>query len=217
MRETLVKICGNTNATDVKIAIDSGADFIGFIFAKSKRQISIQTAQNIVSEHPNFKNFVGVFAGQPKQFVEKVARAIRLQWLQFHGEETSLYCQYFMKLNYRVIKTFHIKNELSMRRIDEYDVSAYLFDTYSKGSRGGTGKSFDWSITLNKPYVHTHLFLAGGLNIYNVREAVQRLNPFAIDVASGVEKSPGEKDPRLIEEFIRLAKGDHLTKLSTTT
>ena len=94
-----------------------------------------------------------------------------------------------------------------MKRLDEYNVSAFLFDTYSKTEKGGSGKPFDWTLIQDKPYVHDRLFLAGGLTVHNVRQAIHLIRPYAIDVASGVEKSPGIKDPKLLEEFISIAKG----------
>jgi phosphoribosylanthranilate isomerase len=205
-RMTKVKICGNTNAEDAKLAADLGADFLGFIFAESKRKINIVTAREIKEVLPDFKDFVGVFFNQSKKEVETIAGELSLPWLQFHGDETALYCESFMKSGYKVIKTFRIKDAMSLKRLDEYNVTAFLFDTYSKEESGGTGKPFDWNLIENRPYVHDKLFLAGGLNVQNVAEAIKRVQPFAVDVASGVEKMPGKKDPALLEQFIRLAK-----------
>ncbi len=204
---TKVKICGNTNTNDVNLAIQLGADFIGFIFVKSKRQVTVESVKSIIRSVPPFSNYVGVFVNQPKAEVEKIAAAAKLKWLQFHGEETSRYCQYFSGKGFSVIKTFHIKDSLSLKRIDEYDVDAFLFDTFSSGGSGGTGKVFDWTLIHEKPYVHDKLFLAGGLSVDNIQNAIQKIRPYAVDVASGVEKSPGIKDPQLLEEFIRLAQG----------
>jgi len=210
---TKVKICGNTSLEDAQLARNCGADFLGFIFAKSKRRLDVHKAKSIMDTLSDFENFVAVFANQNKAEVESIARELGINWLQFHGEETSRYCQYFMEKGYQVIKTFHIKDALSLKRIDEYDVHAYLFDTYSKKEKGGTGQIFDWSIIKDRPYVHERLFLAGGLTLKNVKQAVQSIQPYAIDVASGVESVPGVKDPKLVEEFIRLAKGDELTRV----
>ncbi len=202
-----VKICGNTNLDDARLAKDLGADFLGFIFAKSKRQISTEQAAAILSALRPFENFVAVFANQSKEEVERIAGKLNLKWLQFHGDETSRYCDHFTKQGLQIIKTFRIKDKLSFKRIDEYNVSAYLFDTYSEGPLGGTGETFDWSLIDDKPYIRERLFLAGGLNLQNVEAAIRTVKPYAIDVASGVEKSPGVKDPSLLEKFIRLAKG----------
>ncbi len=203
---TRVKICGNTNPEDAKLAAELGADYLGFIFAESKRKINIATALKIIDAIPHFKNFVGVFLNQPKSLVESIAEELGIRILQFHGDETALYCHYFMKKGYEVIKTFHIKDAMSLKRLDEYNVTAFLFDTYTKEASGGTGKTFDWKLIKDKPYVHDRLFLAGGLKVENVADAVKEVRPYAIDVASGVEKSPGIKDPLLLEKLIRIVK-----------
>ena len=201
-----VKICGNTRVEDVKLAAQLGADYLGFIFTESKRCISLESARAIVRSFPDFKNFVAVFANQPKEEIERVTGELGIRIVQFHGEETALYCHSFVEKGYEVIKTFRIKDKMSLKRIDEYNVSAFLFDAYTQEGKGGTGTPFNWELIEDRPYVHEKLFLAGGLNVTNLRETVQKIRPFAVDVASGVEKRPGEKDPKLLEEFIRIAK-----------
>lgn len=201
-----VKICGNTHIEDARLAAELGADYIGFIFTESKRRISLEAARTIVQGLSDFKNFVAVFSNQTKEEVERIAHDLGIRILQFHGEETARYCHSFMEKGYEIIKTFRIKDKMSLKRIDEYNVSAFLFDTYVSDTKGGTGAPFDWELIEDRPYVHEKLFLAGGLNVTNLRKAIQRVRPFAVDVASGVEKTPGKKDPKLLEEFIRIAK-----------
>lgn len=203
-----VKICGNTNLEDAKLAAKLGADYLGFIFSESKRKISVETAKSIMAGMPEFKNFVGVFVNVPKPEVEQIAAALGLKILQFHGDETALYCNHFQEKGYQVIKTFRIKDAMSLKRLDDYNVTAFLFDTFSKEQAGGTGKTFDWGLIEDKPFVHEKLFLAGGLNTGNLAEAVRRIQPYAVDVASGVEKEPGKKDPELLAQFISIAKGN---------
>ncbi|MFA5168188.1 MAG: phosphoribosylanthranilate isomerase [Candidatus Omnitrophota bacterium] len=205
---TRVKICGNTDYEHARLAADLGADYLGFIFApSSKRVITVEKAAEILKKLADFKNTVGVFCNQPKKEVETIAERLRLKFLQFHGEETALYCDSFIQKGYETIKTFHVKDAMSLKRIGEYNVSAFLFDTYSRSEKGGSGIPFDWSIIEDKPYVHDKLFLAGGLNSLNVAKAIEKIRPFAVDVASGVESSPGTKDPRLLRTFIENAKG----------
>lgn len=205
---TRIKICGNTNYENARLAVDLGADYLGFIFVpNSKRAITTEQAAKIFSNLKDFQNLVGVFCNQPKKEVEAIAQKLALKHLQFHGEETALYCEYFMNKGYEVIKTFHVKDAMSLKRIDEYNVSAFLFDTYAHSERGGTGIPFDWSMIEDHPYVHDKLFLAGGLNPLNVFHAIQKVQPFAVDVASGVESSPGVKDPKLLEMFIEKVRG----------
>lgn len=204
---TRVKICGNTNYEHARLAADLGADYLGFIFAPaSKRMITLETAEEILEKLTDFENTVGVFCNQPKKDVERIAERLRLKFLQFHGEETALYCDSFLQKGYEIIKTFHVKDAMSLKRIDEYNVSAFLFDTFSQSEKGGTGIPFDWSVIEDKPYVHDKLFLAGGLNPLNVAQAIEKVRPFAVDVASGVESSPGTKDPRLLRAFIENVK-----------
>ena len=201
-----VKICGNTNVQDALRAKELRADFLGFIFCESKRKISVSQAKEIMNATQPFDHFVGVFANQPKEEVEAIAKELDLKWLQFHGDETSRYCRYFTERQFNAIKTFKIKDTMSLKRIDEYDVQAFLFDTYSREEMGGTGSTFNWSLIEDKPYVHEKLFLSGGLTVYNLTAALKRIKPYAIDVASGVEKSPGIKDHLLLEQFIAIAK-----------
>jgi len=204
---TKVKICGNTNYEHARLAVELGADYLGFIFApSSKRVITIEKTAEIIAKLSNFKNTVGVFCNQPKKEVEAVAGRLGLKFLQFHGEETALYCDSFLQKGYEIIKTFHVKDAMSLKRIEEYNVSAFLFDTYSHSEKGGTGAPFDWSVIEDKPYVHDKLFLAGGLNPLNVAQAIEKIRPFAVDVASGVESAPGSKDPKLLRAFIENAK-----------
>lgn len=212
-----VKICGNTNEEDVALAIRAGADFIGFIFTESKRRISPAQASAIIEKFPDYLGFTGVFLNQPKRDVEETARMLGLQWLQFHGDETALYCGSFMDQGYSVIKTFHVKDEMSLKRLDEYNVTAFLFDTYSADKKGGTGTAFDWNLLGDRSFIHDKLFLAGGLNPDNLEAAIRSVRPYAVDVASGVESKPGKKDPVLLERFIRLAHGDKKNNVTQST
>lgn len=204
---TRVKICGNTNYEDARLAIDLGADYLGFIFVpNTKRVLTLEKAAGILEKLPGFENTVGVFCNQPKKEVEEIAKRLGFKYLQFHGEETALYCESFMRAGFAVIKTFHVKDAMSLKRLDEYNVSAFLFDTYAATEKGGTGVPFRWDIIEDRPYVHDKLFLAGGLNVQNVREALEQVRPFAVDVASGVETAPGVKDPKLLKSFIKTVK-----------
>ena len=201
-----VKICGNTSLSDAQMAAEFGADYLGLIFAESKRQLTLSAANKIIIGMPQYRNFVGVFFNQPKPEVLSIATELGIKILQFHGEETSRYCQSFIEKGFQVIKTFRIKDQLSFKRIDEYDTTAFLFDTFSKEETGGTGKAFDWNLIEDKPFIRQKLFLAGGLNPNNLAEAIRKVRPFAVDVASGVEISPGKKDPELVRAFITIAK-----------
>ncbi len=203
---TRIKICGNTNSEDAILAKESGANFLGLIFTESKRKVSIEQAKVIIAAIPNYNSFVGVFANQPKELVEKIVTQLNLNWVQFHGDETSRYCDYFTHKKINVIKTFRVQDVMSLKRLEEYDIAAFLFDTFSRHELGGTGQTFDWSVIEKRPYIHGKLFLAGGLTVQNVAEAIRRVHPYAVDVASGIEQSPGKKDPKLLKEFIQSVK-----------
>lgn len=203
---TRVKICGNTNLEDARLAVSLGADYLGFIFAPSKRRVTAAQAREIISSLPDFKGFVGVFVNQPKKEVEAMAADLGIRRLQFHGEETALYCRHFMDLGFEVIKTFKVKDAMSLKRLDQYNVSAFLFDTFSKEQSGGTGVPFDWKLIEDRPFIRERFFLAGGLNTANLGDAIARLAPYGVDVASGVESAPGRKDPALLRRFIEIAK-----------
>ena len=204
---TRVKICGNTNYEDARLAIDLGADYLGFIFVpNTKRVLTVEKAKEILLKLKGFKHTVGVFCNQPKKEVEAIVERLGFQYLQFHGEETALYCESFMQKRLNIIKTFHVKDAMSLKRLDEYNVTAFLFDTFASSEKGGTGKPFSWDIIEDRPYVHDKLFLAGGLNVQNVQQAISQVRPFAVDVASGVESSPGIKDPKLLRAFIQMVK-----------
>jgi len=210
-----VKICGNTNPNDALKARALGADFLGLIFTESKRNVGLDQAKEIMAAVSDFHQFVGVFANQPKEHVASIVKELGLKWIQFHGTETSRYCEYFSSQQINVIKTFRVRDAMSLKRIDEYNVTAFLVDTFSRQELGGTGQTFDWSMIEDKPYVHEKLFLSGGLSVDNLENALKRVNPYAVDVASGVEKEPGVKDHSLLEQFISIAKGKEAKKNAT--
>jgi len=200
---TNVKICGITNLEDARFVSGALADYIGFIFyPNSPRYIEPAKAGAIINwlEGPGK---VGVFVNQPLDDVQSIATQTGLDLVQLHGDESVEYCDLIDK---PVIKVFHIGEETKAadlrKRIDPYlDVVEYfLFDTKLPGKWGGTGTSFDWNVLSEigemKPY-----FLSGGLNSVNIRDAIKQTCPFAVDLSSGVEVSPGLKDFEKIEQF----------------
>ncbi|REL38301.1 phosphoribosylanthranilate isomerase [Rhodohalobacter sp. SW132] len=200
---TNVKICGITNLEDARFVSGALADFIGFIFfPDSPRYVEPAKAGAIINwlEGPQK---VGVFVNQPLDDVQSIATQTGLDYVQLHGNETVEYCSLMDK---PVIKAFHIGEDTdadSLRaEIDPYldTVEYLLFDTKLPGKWGGTGKSFDWKILSDigedKPY-----FLSGGLNEVNIRDAITTVRPFAVDLSSGLEESPGLKDFSKIEDF----------------
>jgi len=201
-----VKICGITNTEDALSAQEAGVDFIGFVFADSPRKISPEKANEIIKIISSDIKVVALFVNKEKEAVESVLNKLsRVDALQFHGDETAQYCEYFKYKE--VIKAFRIKNEGSIGRIKDFDSINYvMLDTYKEGAYGGTGHTFNWDIALKAKVLGKPLFLSGGLTPENVKEAVKKTAPYAVDVSSGVEKAPGKKDPKRIKEFIEKAK-----------
>jgi len=196
---TRVKVCGITNSDDALKAVYYGAWAVGFIFTKkSPRYVSPSRARKIIEALPPFVTPVGVFVDQSEKAVRDICQFARIRTVQFHGGETAVYCKRFT--DFKVIKAFRIGEYFPADEVKKYKVDAYLFDTYAEDAAGGTGKTFNWDVlkgqTVKKPVI-----LSGGLNADNIREALSAIKPFAVDVSSGVERSPGIKDPRLVRAF----------------
>jgi phosphoribosylanthranilate isomerase len=199
-----VKICGVTNVVDALTAAEAGADLVGLMFyEKSPRNISIQTAAEIARSLPPFVVKVGVFV-DPEP--EKVLRAIAdcgLNFLQFHGNETPEFCMQFGLMS---MKAFRIRSEESLSLLTDYGTDAWLLDSSADEKLGGTGKTFDWKLAVAANKLGKPIFLAGGLTPDNVADAVRSVQPYGVDVSSGVEKSPGKKDPAKVRAFIEAAR-----------
>jgi len=197
---TKIKICGITNLEDANAAADLGADALGFIFVPdTPRYIEPQTASRIIRELPPFITRVGVFADASPEEIHKTIQTCGLNAIQLHGSETPEYCREIKCA--KVIKAFRVKDRNSLFPIPEYQVDAYLLDTYVKGKKGGTGETFNWELAKEaKPY--GRIIIAGGLTPENVAAAIQNVQPYAVDVSSGVEARPGKKDHAKIRAFI---------------
>ena len=199
-----VKICGITNLDDALFAAESGADALGFVFwKKSPRFVEASVAKAIVKALPPFVSCVGVFVDEEASRVNGIARQAGLSCVQLHGSETPEFCG---SIEAKVIKAFRIKQGNDIASLSDYDVSAFLLDSYSEGAPGGTGKVFDWDCAVEaKKY--GKVILAGGLTPGNIAEALRKVGPYGVDVSSGVESSPGKKDRVKVKEFIRLVRG----------
>jgi len=186
-------------------ALFSGAGALGFIFyKKSPRYISPLKARNISRILPKKISRVGVFVDEDARTVKKLARFCGLDMLQFHGRETPAYCRKFK--GYKVIKAFLVKKELDLAKISEYKGCAWLFDTYTKGSSGGTGKKFNWNLLRNAVKMKHPVFLSGGLTARNVGRSIKLLKPDWVDVSSALESMPGKKDHKKIKRFIQASR-----------
>ena len=200
MATTRVKICGITNLEDAQCAVAAGADALGFVFYEnSPRYVHPEKVGQIVSALPPFVTTVGLFVNADAEMIQQTMLTTGLNVVQLHGDESPEDCI----LNpYPVIKAVRVKGVESLTGIDNYHVSALLLDAWNDQQYGGTGESFDWQLA-KKLTGRLPLILAGGLNPDNVAQAIQVVNPYAVDVSSGVEESPGRKDHNKIREFIQ--------------
>jgi len=197
-----IKICGITNLEDARLAASLGAHALGFIFyPKSPRAMRPDSAREIIRNLPPFFMTVGVFVDEEAGVVREIAATAGLDWVQLHGRETPEYCR---ALDHRVIKGFRIKDAGSLGLLPDYrgSVQAFLLDTYRAGTAGGTGETFDWNLA-RESGKYGPIILAGGLTAANVAQALAVAQPAAVDVASGVEATPGKKDPEKLRAFFK--------------
>lgn len=198
-----VKICGITNSEDAQAAVDSGADALGFVFVKSPRQVTKEQAGEIIENLPPFVTPVGVFVDEQVDKVKEICDFCNITTVQLHGNEDPLYLNDL--IGYTIIKAFRINDEDDLKPLAKYRADAFLLDSYVKGAIGGTGVTFKWELA-RQAYKYGTIVLSGGLTPENVKEAIHMVKPYAVDVSSGVESSPGKKDKQLIKRFIRNVK-----------
>ena len=200
-QRTRVKICGITRVEDAISAVNAGADAIGLVFyAPSPRALTIAQAQQIVAAIPPFVSVVGLFVNAKQTEIKAVMSKVRLDILQFHGDESASDCQ---QINLPYYKAIRVKADTNLLQCEaEFkSAKALLLDTYSEAAVGGTGQVFDWNLipnNLTKPVI-----LAGGLTADNVALAIQQVRPYAVDVSGGVELNKGIKDAAKVAAFMR--------------
>jgi len=200
-----VKICGITSAADAQAAVEAGADALGLMFYPgSPRYIPLGTAQDIARRLPPYVIRTGVFADPNPSEVFAAIQLCQLNVLQFHGSETPDFCLQFGMMT---MKAFRVENADSLVTMSAYRTDAFLLDSHVKGQRGGTGKTFNWDFALEAKKFGKPIFLAGGLTPENVAEAVRKVEPFGVDVSSGVEQAPGKKDAKKMQDFIAAVRG----------
>ncbi|MCE9640339.1 MAG: phosphoribosylanthranilate isomerase [Betaproteobacteria bacterium] len=198
---TAVKICGITRRADAQEAARLGAHALGFVFyAKSPRNIANERAAEIVKAVPPFVTTVGLFVNPAVREVENVLKEVPLDLLQFHGEEPADFCAQF---GVPYIKAVRVKAGLDLLQYAQLYGAArgLLLDAFVDGTHGGTGTAFDWNLIPRG--LPLQVILSGGLNPANVAAAIRRVAPWAVDVSSGVEASPGIKDPQKIAAFMK--------------
>ncbi len=197
-----VKICGVTNWADAQLAVDLGVGALGFNFyPASPRSVSPAGAWDIIRRLPPFVTAVGVFVNWPADVVAALASALRLDAVQLHGQETPDVALTLGKTR-KVIKAFAVGPEFRLPQLKRYPAaSAFLLDGFQSGLHGGTGRTADWSIA-RKANRYGRVILAGGIKPSNVAQAIAEAQPYAVDVASGVETSPGKKNPAALRELM---------------
>jgi len=208
-----VKICGITNADDALAAVEAGADALGFVFAESPRRVDVKTALDIQERLPPFVSTVGVFANQDADEVYRIWKHTGVHFAQLHGIPGPL-GDFASPAGgfgwYRVIQALRVQSAEGIRRAAADDAvracAALLLDTHVEGLMGGTGLTFDWKLAVEAKSLGKPVILAGGLTPDNVLEAVRTVAPYAVDVSTGVESSPGRKDHEKIKEFVFNAK-----------
>ena len=205
-----VKICGIKDIETLKCCESNNVDFFGMIFySKSPRNISMAQAKILQNLSKNLKiNGVGVFVNKNIKELEEIIGSLKFRFVQLHGSEDEEYIKSIKNFGVRVIKSISVSHKNDLRKIDKYQsVDYFLFDYKPlKGELpGGNSKSFDWNILKNlktdKPW-----FLSGGINTNNIKQILENVNPFGVDLSSGVEKGLGIKDNRIINNFIRKLK-----------
>ena len=211
MTRTRIKICGITRARDAVMSAHYGADAIGLVFyPQSTRAISIEQAITILRCLPIFVSRVGLFVNADPAWVKTVLKAVSLDWLQFHGDESPMECEQYQ---YPYIKAIRVTSSIHLASYAKQfrQASALLLDAYSPHAHGGTGLTFDWSLI---PSSLSHrIILAGGLNADNVSSAILKARPYAVDVSSGVESRSGIKSLTKLRTFMRAVaqvSGDNL-------
>jgi len=202
---TRIKICGITDPDDARNAALLGADAIGLNFyEKSPRCIDVSRASRIIESIPAFVSVVGVFVNHPNpQGLEDLALSLGLHAVQLHGNETPDYCSMIQKV--KVIKAFRVDAGFRVESLRSYGNTMFLLDSGSGTQFGGTGRVFDWDQAYGAN-AFGWIILAGGLTSDNVEDALSRLHPFAVDVSSGVESSPGRKDYEKMRHFIEAVR-----------
>jgi phosphoribosylanthranilate isomerase len=205
-----IKICGITNVADARAAVDAGADLLGFVFyEKSPRHVTVQAAKAIARQLPPYVAKVGVFVNAPDELISQALGECGLSVLQFHGDETPEDC---VKFGVMSMKAFRVRDEESLKALPAYQTDAWLLDAYTADARGGTGATFNWDLAVEAMKFGRPIFLAGGLTPENVAQAVRKVQPFAVDVSSGVEASPGKKDHGTVREFIQNVRTAMISK-----
>ncbi|MFJ7184254.1 phosphoribosylanthranilate isomerase [Lysinibacillus xylanilyticus] len=199
---TKVKICGLKEQQHVQAAVEAGADAIGFVFAPSKRRVTVEQAQQLAKHVPDGVLKIGVFVNPSAEELRTAVEEVPLDYVQYHGEESP---EFIHQQGYPSIKALSVRGTEDVQMAANYDVDYYLFDAPGTDFKGGSGHTFDWTLLEMVGIPREKLILAGGLQAENIEEAVSLVSPFMVDVSSGVE-TDGVKDIVKINAFIQALK-----------
>lgn len=184
------------------MAVDAGVDAIGFVFAPSRRQVTITEARKLAEGIPHGVLKIGVFVDATPEELEKTYQEVPLDFVQFHGDESS---DFIKRIGLPSIKALSVHSREDTKRAAQYEADYFLFDAPGTDFKGGSGKTFDWQLMKECGVQSDSIILAGGLNAENVGEAIRAVKPYMVDVSSGVE-SMGKKDGKLMRAFIKAVK-----------
>jgi phosphoribosylanthranilate isomerase len=211
-----IKICGITNLADARAAIAAGADMLGFNFYRpSPRFITPQDAGTIIEALraeikalPRTVTMVGVFVNEPAESIVRIAAEAGVAAIQLHGDESVEFCRALKALlpDRFLIKAIRARGNAVTEPAAEYNVDAIMLDAFDAELRGGTGRTVDWHLARHIRDAVSRLFLAGGLSPENVREAIDAVQPYAVDACSALESSPGHKDAERLDAFVRAVR-----------
>jgi phosphoribosylanthranilate isomerase len=211
-----IKICGITSLEDARAAIAAGADMLGFNFYRpSPRFITPQDAQTIIDTlraeikaSSRTVTMVGVFVNEPAESIVRIAAEAGVAAVQLHGDESVEFCRELKALlpDRFLIKALRARGNAVTEPAAEYNVDAIMLDAFDAELRGGTGRTVDWHLAQHIREVVPRLFLAGGLSPENVREAIDAVQPYAVDACSALESSPGRKDAERMNAFVRAVR-----------
>ncbi len=198
-----IKICGITQYEDAKTAVSLGVDALGFVFhPASPRYIPPEEAADIIRRLPPFVSRVGVFVNATAEAIAETIARTGIDTVQLHGDETP---EFAVRFGCAVVKAFGVGPGFDLGRLAQFAVSGFLLDTWSD-VRGGSGRTFDWSIARRATQLHPNIIIAGGLNPSNIRDALDNVTPYAVEFNSGVEIRPGIKNQYKMRDAVAIVK-----------
>jgi phosphoribosylanthranilate isomerase len=202
-----VKVCGITRPEDAELAVELGAWALGFIlWHSSPRAADPDVAAGIAQELRRRAELVGVFVNATLDEIAQAAEALHLSHVQLHGDEGPAFCaEVARRTGAKVIKAVRVEGPADLQDLERYHTDFHLLDTAARGMRGGTGETWDWAIAARRRR-NTPVILSGGLTAENVAAGIAAVDPYAVDVASGVEAAPGVKDPDKLAAFMAAAR-----------